>query len=94
MFVRLWRELLSPAKKQSREIASPIPAAKHNNSKWGGGGVQQASEATQQGKVFQRLSRMPLQILPFIVLSQCRALSVAISDCQCADLARRDFMPV
>lgn len=54
------------------------------------GCVQQASDATQQGKVFRRLSRMSLQILPFIVLSQCRALSVAISDCQCVDLARRE----
>lgn len=39
-------------------------------------------------KVSLRLSRMSLQILPFIVLSQCRALSAAISDCQCVDLAR------
>lgn len=49
---------------------------------------QHTSEMKQQGKVSVRLSRMSLQILPFIVLSQCRALSAAISDCQCVDLAR------
>lgn len=99
MFVHL-RELLSPAKTQQGDsIATANTKTANVCVRGGGGGVgvgglQPASKATQQGKVFRRLSRMSLQILPFIVLSQCRALSVAISDCQCADLARRDFVPV
>lgn len=81
--------------KHSIKIASLISPARHKNNtqrreeRRGKKIMQQhTSEMKQQGKVSVRLSRMSLQILPFIVLSQCRALSAAISDCQCVDLAR------
>lgn len=86
--------------KHGIKIASLISPARHKNNmqrreRKGKGGKKTKKTKTAHKrknettrKVFLRLSRMSLQILPFIVLSQCRALSAAISDCQCVDLAR------
>lgn len=83
---------LSPAKNKNIKIASLISPAlqkKKEKEKHAKGGRQKTNNQSETtGKVLLRLSQMSLQILPFIVLSQCRALSAAISDCQCVDLAR------
>lgn len=80
-------------KKESIKIASVILPAQHKKKTRKRREREEEREKTNNrsettGKVFLRLSQMSLQILPFIVLSQCRALSAAISDCQCVDLAR------